>query len=49
MNIAEQLQTIADNVPKVYQAGFDDGAAAGGGGGGGGYDEGYEAGSANRI
>lgn len=44
MNIAEQLQTIADNVPKVYQAGYDDGAAAGGGGGGGGYDEGYEAG-----
>lgn len=34
MNIAEQLQTIADNVPKVYQAGYDDGAAAGGGGGG---------------
>jgi hypothetical protein len=33
MNIAEQLQTIADNVPKVYQAGYDDGAAAGGGGG----------------
>lgn len=32
MNIAEQLQTIADNVPKVYQAGYDDGAAAGGGG-----------------
>lgn len=43
MNIAEQLQTIADNVPKVYQAGYDDGAAAGGGGGGG-YDQGYEAG-----
>lgn len=32
MNIAEQLRTIEDNVPKVYQAGFDDGAAAGGGG-----------------
>lgn len=32
MNIAEQLRTIADNVPKVYQAGYDDGAAAGGGG-----------------
>lgn len=43
MNIAEQLQTIADNVPKVYQAGYDDGAAAGGGGGGG-YEQGYEAG-----
>jgi hypothetical protein len=41
MNIAEQLQTIADNVPKVYQAGYDDGAAAGGGGGSGDYDEGY--------
>lgn len=40
MNIAEQLQTIADNVPKVYQAGYDDGAAAGGGGSGD-YDEGY--------
>jgi hypothetical protein len=37
MNIAEQLQTIADNVPKVYQAGYDDGAAAGGGGGGDSY------------
>jgi hypothetical protein len=37
MNIAEQLQTIADNVPKVYQAGHDDGAAAGGGGGGDNY------------
>ena len=37
MNIAEQLQTIADNVPKVYQAGYDDGAAAGGGGGGDNY------------
>jgi hypothetical protein len=32
MNITEQLQTIADNVPKVYQAGYDDGAATGGGG-----------------
>lgn len=32
MNIAEQLRTIEDNVPKVYQAGYDDGAAAGGGG-----------------
>lgn len=41
MSITKQLQTIADNVPKVYQAGYDDGAAAGGGGGGGGYDEGY--------
>lgn len=32
MNFAEPLKTIADNVPKVYQAGYDDGAAAGGGG-----------------
>lgn len=48
MNIAEQLQTIADNVPKVYQAGYDDGAAAGGGGGGG-YEQGYEAGKAEAI
>lgn len=37
MNIAEQLRTIEDNVPKVYQAGYDDGAAAGGGGGGDNY------------
>lgn len=29
MNIAEQLRTIEDNVPKVYQAGYDDGAAVG--------------------
>lgn len=33
MSIAAQLREIADNVPKVYQAGFDDGAATGGGGG----------------
>lgn len=32
MNFAEPLKTIADNVPKVYQAGYDDGVAAGGGG-----------------
>lgn len=41
MNFSEQLLTIEGNVPKVYQAGFDDGAAAGGGGG---YEQGYEAG-----
>lgn len=34
MNFAEQLRTIKGNVPKVHQAGYDDGAAAGGGGGG---------------
>lgn len=43
MNIAEQLQTIADNVPKVYQAGYDDGAAAGGGGGDNHYDTFWDA------
>lgn len=32
MNFAEHLRTIEGNVPKVYQAGYDDGAAAGGGG-----------------
>lgn len=37
MNFAEQLRTIKGNVPKVHQAGYDDGAAAGGGGGGDSY------------
>lgn len=49
MNIADQLQTIADNVPKVYQAGYDDGVVAGGGGGGSGYDEGYADGQQNVL
>lgn len=40
MSIAEKLVEIAQDLPKVYDAGF----AAGQNAGGGGYDEGYEAG-----
>ncbi len=43
MSIAEKLQIVAENVQRVYQAGYDKGAAEGGGGG---YDEGYADGEA---
>ena len=43
MNFAEQLRTIKGNVPKVHQAGYDDGAAAGGGGGDNHYDTFWDA------
>jgi hypothetical protein len=33
MSIADKLTTIAENIPKVYQAGYDKGKAEGGGGG----------------
>lgn len=46
MNIATDLQTIANNVPLVYNAGFEAGAAQGGGGGDteAAYNQGFEAG-----
>lgn len=34
MSIADKLTTIAENIPKVYQAGYEKGVAEGGGGGG---------------
>lgn len=43
MSIAEKLTQIAENVPKVYEAGYEKGKAEGGGDGGS-YDEGFEAG-----
>lgn len=38
MSIADKLTTIAENIPKVYQAGYDKGVAEGGGGGDSWYD-----------
>jgi hypothetical protein len=40
MSIAEKLKTVAENMPKVFEAGYAKGQAEGGGS----YDEGYEAG-----
>jgi hypothetical protein len=43
MSIAEKLTTVAENLPKVYEAGYEKGKTEGGGGS---YDEGYTAGLA---
>jgi flagellar biosynthesis/type III secretory pathway protein FliH len=40
MTLLQKLQTIEDNVPKVYEAGYEAGKAEGGGSGGS-YDKGY--------